>query len=170
MILDDDHREAVMRPVCVIPYGRLVANADHYDGVIVSVTGYIFRNEFRNEYKGLSLMPNPEYVRRGMEGEEIDLRGGATSDTRLTELRARPKWDLCGPITVTGRFDRKWMGLESHGFVLGEIWVLGPIHPSSFLHRTDEDVDDEPYRCVPLLRRGPNPNPAGAAPAPVPGE
>lgn len=163
-VIGDDHKTLVWRPVCTIPYVRLVADADRYDGQLVALQGYLFRSG------GLRFVPSPEYVRRGMQGEEMDLRGGTADDKLMTEMRDRPEWDLCGPVRVKGRFDRTWTGIENHGRVLGQLWLMFPIHTAGGqLHQLDEDVDDEPYRCVSLLRRSPKPNRAGAAPAPARG-
>lgn len=163
-VIGDDHETVVYRPVCTIPYVRLVADADHYHGRLVGLRGYVLHRA------GLRLVPSPEYVRRGMEGEEMDLRGGAADDKLLTELRDRPEWDLCGPVMVIGRFDRTWMGMENHGRVLGEFWLMFAIRPAVYFWDYERDgLDGELYRCISLLKPANAPSAGRVAPAPARG-
>jgi hypothetical protein len=108
--------ENIWEPVCRLPYVRLVANADDYHGMVIGVSGYVLRTS-----DGLELVPSPEYLRRGLFGESISLRGGVPNDQTLASLFARPRNDLCGPVTVSGKFDRN----ASHDFNLGEIMMSG---------------------------------------------
>jgi hypothetical protein len=121
-VINAAHNGFNWQPVCWLPYVRLVANADDYHGATVAVSGYVLRTS-----SGLELVPSPEYLRRDLIGESISLRGGVPNDQTLTELMSRPRNDLCGPVWVSGKFDRTAMGRESAGFILGEIMMTGPV-------------------------------------------
>ena len=66
---------------------------------------------------------------------------------------SRPQNDLCGPVQVSGTFDRTAMGLENHGFILGEIRMTGPVASAAYIWAGKHAVDT--FSCKSVA--GPDP-------------
>jgi hypothetical protein len=84
--------------ICEVPFARLIATPERFDGRVVMVTGYLILSA-----NALVLFPDKESFDASLDVEGIDL--GAFAWKNRNKAR-RGLW----PVTVSGRFDARYLG------------------------------------------------------------